>query len=127
MVRVGFAQIREATPEFLAFAAQFGATDVLLAEPGLPAHGGRWHLKDLVRLRLTVERYGLHLEAVEAMPARASPSQSRNDRRVRRGRWMGTNRVCETWLRLLTFVGNGTIAVPTTNVEERCCRPFAPV
>ena len=69
-MRVGFAQIREATPEFLAFAAQFGATDVLLADPGLPTHDGRWHLKDLVKLRLSVEQYGLHLEAVEAMPVR---------------------------------------------------------
>ena len=69
-MRVGFAQIREATPEYLAFAAQFGATDVLLADPGLPGHGGRWHLKDLLKLRLSVEQYGLHLEAVEGMPVR---------------------------------------------------------
>jgi len=67
---VGFAQIREATPEFLTFAAQFGATDVMLADPGLPAGDGRWHLKDLVKLRLSVEQYGLHLETVEAMPVR---------------------------------------------------------
>ena len=67
-MRIGFAAIREATPEFLAFAAQFGATDVMLSNPGLPSHGGRWHLKDLVKLRLAVEQYGLHLEVIESMP-----------------------------------------------------------
>jgi len=67
-MRIGFGQFREATPEFLAFAAQFGATDILLNVPNLPTQGGRWQLKDLVKLRLSVEGYGLKLSALENVP-----------------------------------------------------------
>ena len=35
-MRPGFGQFNVATPEFLQFAAQFGATDVLLNTPLLP-------------------------------------------------------------------------------------------
>ncbi|MBM3956506.1 MAG: mannonate dehydratase [Gemmatimonadetes bacterium] len=67
-MRIGFGQFREARPEYLLFAAQFGATDVLLNTPALPGEGGRWQLKDLVRLRLAVESYGLKLSAIENVP-----------------------------------------------------------
>ena len=39
-MRHGYGQFKEATPEFLRFAKQFGATDVLLNTPNLPAPGG---------------------------------------------------------------------------------------
>lgn len=67
-MRAGFGQFAEATPEFLQFAAQFGATDVLLNTPRLPARDGRWELSDLVKLRLSVEQWGLALSALENVP-----------------------------------------------------------
>lgn len=67
-MRPGFGQFRDATPEYLRFAAQYGATDVLLNTPNLPSAGGRWELHDLVKLRLTVEQYGLKLSAIENVP-----------------------------------------------------------
>ena len=67
-MRAGFGQFREATPEYLRFCAQLGATDVLFNTPDLPGAGGRWELSDLVKLRLTVEQYGLKLSALENVP-----------------------------------------------------------
>lgn len=67
-MRAGFGQFANATPEYLAFAAQFGATDVLLNTPALPAVNGRWELADLVKLRLSVEQWGLKLSALENVP-----------------------------------------------------------
>ena len=67
-MRAGFGQFREATPEYLRFSAQFGATDILFNTPDLPGAGGRWELSDLVKLRLTVEQYGLKLSALENVP-----------------------------------------------------------
>ena len=60
-MRAGFGQFREATPEYLRFAAQFGATDILFNNPNLPNAGGRWELHELVKLRLSVEQHGLTL------------------------------------------------------------------
>jgi mannonate dehydratase len=67
-MRPAFGQFREATPEFLRFAAQYGATDILLNTPNLPSYNGTWSLHDLVKLRLTVESYGLKLSALENVP-----------------------------------------------------------
>jgi len=67
-MRVGFGQFAQPSREFLAFAAQYGATDVLVNHPQLPAPHGRWELADLVKLRLTVEQYGLRLSAIENVP-----------------------------------------------------------
>lgn len=67
-MRSGFGQFHEATPEYLRFAAQFGATDILLNNAGLPGDHGRWELHDLVKLRLTVEQYGVKLSALENVP-----------------------------------------------------------
>ncbi len=50
-MRAGFGQFKTATTEYLEFAAQFGATDILLNTPDLPGDGGRWELRDLVKLR----------------------------------------------------------------------------
>ena len=36
-MRHGYGQFKEATPEFLRFAKQFGASDILLNTPNLPA------------------------------------------------------------------------------------------
>ncbi|HEY3057698.1 MAG TPA: mannonate dehydratase [Chloroflexota bacterium] len=66
-MRPGFGQFNVATAEYLQFAAQFGATDVLLNTPLLPG-GHRWELHDLVKLRLSVEQHGLKLTALENVP-----------------------------------------------------------
>src|ERR687885_214169 len=66
-MRPGFGQFNVATPEYLRFAAQFGATDVLLNTPLLPG-AERWELVDLVKLRLSVEQWGLKLSAIENVP-----------------------------------------------------------
>jgi mannonate dehydratase len=68
-MRPGFGQFNVATPEYLQFAAQFGATDVLLNTPLLPG-AERWELHDLVKLRLSVEQWGLKLSALENVPTR---------------------------------------------------------
>jgi mannonate dehydratase len=68
-MRAGFGQFKDATPEYLQFAAQFGATDILLNTPNLPGIGGRWELSDLVKLRLSVEQWGLTLSALENVPS----------------------------------------------------------
>ena len=67
-MRAGFGQFQDATPEYLRFAAQYGATDVLLNTPNLPGTGGRWELRDLVKLRLSVEQHGMKLTALENVP-----------------------------------------------------------
>ncbi len=66
-MRPGFGQFSVATDEYLQFAAQFGATDVLLNTPLLPG-ARRWELHDLVKLRLRVEQFGLKLTALENVP-----------------------------------------------------------
>src|SRR5437868_6655179 len=67
-MRAGFGQFNVATPEFLRFAAEYGATDVLLNTPVLPG-ANRWELVDLVKLRVAVEQYGLELSALENVPS----------------------------------------------------------
>jgi mannonate dehydratase len=66
-VRPGFGQFNVATAEYLQFAAQFGATDILFNTPLLPG-AERWEAVDLVKLRLSVEQWGLRLSAIENVP-----------------------------------------------------------
>ena len=47
-MRAGFGQFQQATPEYLRFAQQYGATDILLNTPDLPSYNGTWPLHDLV-------------------------------------------------------------------------------
>ena len=67
-MRAGFGQFKSATPEYLRFAAQYGATDILLNNAALPGAGGLWQLQDLVKLRQSVEKFGLRLSALENVP-----------------------------------------------------------
>ncbi|MBM32615.1 MAG: mannonate dehydratase, partial [Chloroflexi bacterium] len=67
-MRAGFGQFNSASPEYLKFAKQFGATDILLNHADLPGANGRWELQDLVKLRLMVESHGLKLSALENVP-----------------------------------------------------------
>ena len=66
-MRVGF-RFEEAAPQYARFAAQYGATDAVVIYPKLPAEGGRWALHDLVKLRMSVEQYGVKLSAIENVP-----------------------------------------------------------
>ena len=63
-MRPGFGQFMVASEEYLQFAQQFGATDILLNTPSIPGDGGRWQLYDLVKLRLRVEQFGMKLSAL---------------------------------------------------------------
>ena len=67
-MRPGLGQFAEPTAEFLRFAAQYGATDVLLNRARIPAVNGVWELHDLVELRNRVERFGVRLAALENLP-----------------------------------------------------------
>ena len=74
-MRCGLGQFHQPLPEFLKFAQQFGATDILLNQNNdsgnhLPDSNNRWELKDLVNLRRTVENYGMKLSALENVPTR---------------------------------------------------------
>ena len=74
-MRCGLGQFHQPLPEFLKFAQQYGATDILLnqnndKENHLPDYNNRWELKDLVRLRRTVENYGMKLSALENVPTK---------------------------------------------------------
>ena len=74
-MRCGLGQFHQPLPEFLKFAQQFGATDILLNQNNdsgnhLPDSNNRWELKDLVNLRRTVENNGMKLSALENVPTR---------------------------------------------------------
>jgi mannonate dehydratase len=68
-MRVAIGQFNQATDERLRFAKQIGVEGVLLNTPQLPGEE-RWEFMDLIRLRSTVEDYGLRLEALENVPVR---------------------------------------------------------
>ncbi|MCG3777204.1 MAG: Mannonate dehydratase [Nitrospira sp.] len=67
-MRLGLGQFRDWTPEYLRFAKQFGATDILLNTPSLPNYGGYWPIHDIVKMRQAVENEGLKLSAIENVP-----------------------------------------------------------
>ena len=67
-MRVALGQFSHPKPEFLFFARQFGIQEVLLNTPMLPSENGTWALRDLVKLRSSVEQYGLRLAAIENVP-----------------------------------------------------------
>ena len=67
-MRVGFGLGDVVTPEYLKYAVQFGATDIRVGRGAIPARNGRWELQDLVKLRQSVEQFGLTLTAIENVP-----------------------------------------------------------
>jgi mannonate dehydratase len=67
-MRAGFGQFQVASEEYLLFAQQFGATDILFNTPLIPGDRGKWNLQDLVKLRLRVEQFGMKLTALENVP-----------------------------------------------------------
>ena len=60
-MRLGIGQFNSANPEYLLFAQQLGIKDVLLNTARLPSVNGTWTLRDLVKLRLSIEQHGLKL------------------------------------------------------------------
>ncbi len=66
-MRVAIGQARELTHELLTFAAQIGASGVLLNTPILPGEQ-QWEFADLRWLRERCAQYGLRLEALENVP-----------------------------------------------------------
>ena len=74
-MRCGLGQFHKPSPEFLKFAKEYGATDILLNQNSdkdnhLLDHNNRWELKDLVSLRRTVESYGMKLSALQNVPTK---------------------------------------------------------
>ncbi|MDP6668225.1 MAG: mannonate dehydratase, partial [Dehalococcoidia bacterium] len=67
-MRAGFGSGIAPSAESLSYARQFGATDIVAGTGGLPSYNGTWALQDLVKLRLSVEQYGLKLSAIENVP-----------------------------------------------------------
>jgi len=68
-MRPGFGQFNVATPQYLRFAAQYGVKDILFNSPILQEEKpGVWSKKELIKLKLTVESYGLQLSAIENVP-----------------------------------------------------------
>jgi mannonate dehydratase len=67
-MRLGIGQFNSANPEYLQFAKQLGIQDVLLNTASLPSVKGTWTLRDLVKLRLSIEAHGLTLAALENVP-----------------------------------------------------------
>jgi len=68
-MRAGFGQFNSATPEYLRFASQYGVKDILFNNPILQEEKpGVWSKKELIKLKLTVESYGLQLSAIENVP-----------------------------------------------------------
>ena len=68
-MRPGFGQFNTASSEYLRFAAQYGVKDILLNNPILQEEKpGIWSKKELVKLKLSIESYNLHLSAIENVP-----------------------------------------------------------
>ncbi len=67
-MRAGFGSNILPTPDDLRYAQQFGATDIVPSTAHIPSRDGLWDLQDLVKLRLTVESYGMKLTALENVP-----------------------------------------------------------
>jgi mannonate dehydratase len=68
-MRVAIGQFNELSEERLRFAAQLGASGVLLNTPILPGVQ-HWEYEDLLWLRTRCEKHGLRLEALENVPVR---------------------------------------------------------
>jgi mannonate dehydratase len=66
-MRIGVGQISEVDERFLRFAAQIGASGVVVNTPSLPWDGG-FAADDLHRLRTQIEAHDLRLEAIENVP-----------------------------------------------------------
>ena len=66
-MRIGVGQISQVDERYLRFAAQIGASGVVINTPALPWEGG-YATHDLRRVREQIEAYDLRLEAIENVP-----------------------------------------------------------
>jgi len=67
-MRAGFGNGIVPNAESLRYAQQFGATDIVPGWQHLPSINGTWALQDLIKLRLSVEEFGMKCSAIENVP-----------------------------------------------------------
>ena len=67
-MRLGLGSVSEVTDEILAFGAQVGATDVVVAQQAVPSEKGYYDYLDLLHMRTRIEDAGLKLFAIENIP-----------------------------------------------------------
>ncbi|MBM32559.1 MAG: hypothetical protein CL764_06890, partial [Chloroflexi bacterium] len=69
---VNYEKSQSIVDETLAFAAQFGATDLIIQSylDGAIRGEEKWELDDIIKLKKKVESYGCNIEAFENVPTR---------------------------------------------------------
>ena len=67
-MRTGLGSGIATTAESMNYARQFGVIDVIPDTSSLPSIGGTWSMQDLVKLRVSVENFGLKVSAIENVP-----------------------------------------------------------
>ena len=102
-MRLGLGSVTELTDEILAFGAQVGATDVVVAEQAVPSEKGYYEYLDLLHMRTRVEDAGMKLFAIENIPPRHCD-------KILAG-LPGRDEQIENWCRSLVNMGRAGIPV----------------
>ena len=102
-MRLGLGSVSEVTDEILAFGAQVGATDVVVAEQAVPSEKGYYDYLDLLHMRTRIEDSGLKLFAIENIPPEHCD-------KILAG-LPGRDEQIENWCRSLTNMGRAGIPV----------------
>ena len=102
-MRLGLGSVSEVTDEILAFGAQVGATDVVVAEQAVPSEKGYYDYLDLLHMRTRIEDSGLKLFAIENIPPEHCD-------KILAG-LPGRDEQIENWCRSLTNMGKAGIPV----------------
>ncbi len=102
-MRLGLGSVSEVTDEILAFGAQVGATDVVVAEQAVPSEKGYYDYLDLLHMRTRIEDAGLKLFAIENIPPEYCD-------KILAG-LPGRDEQIENWCRSLTNMGRAGIPV----------------
>ena len=102
-MRLGLGSVAEVTDEILAFGAQVGATDVVVAEQAVPSEKGYYDYLDLLHMRTRIEDSGLKLFAIENIPPEHCD-------KILAG-LPGRDEQIENWCRSLTNMGKAGIPV----------------
>ena len=102
-MRLGLGSVSEVTDEILAFGAQVGATDVVVAQQAVPSEKGYYDYLDLLHMRTRIEDAGLKLFAIENIPPEHCD-------KILAG-LPGRDEQIENWCRSLTNMGRAGIPV----------------
>ena len=102
-MRLGLGSVSEVTDEILAFGAQVGATDVVVAQQAVPSEKGYYDYLDLLHMRTRIEDAGLKLFAIENIPPEYCD-------KILAG-LPGRDEQIENWCRSLTNMGRAGIPV----------------